>query len=112
MTYKYSIGNKYGPEFCSLIGINPKITYTKIKIYQILWSLSLTKNKFCKFETDSKLNTYLSNIKSPTWYGYNKATIYAILDIIMIKEDTKDNKYVVISSNKSDVIIKEITVIL
>ena len=111
MTFTYSTtGNKYDPEFCSLIGANPNIKYTKANIYNLLCSQSLTKNKYCKFEP--KLDKYLSNIKSSTWYGYNKSTIYTILNAIMIQVNLTNNKYVVISSNKSDVIIKEITVIL
>ena len=112
--YSNCKSNIYEPEFCSLIGANPNILYTKYKIYNLLCAQSISNNnKYCKFEPI--LYKFMSKYSNPAYYGFNKSTIYTILNSLIVisnNDNTINSKYVIISSNKSDVVIKEITVIL
>lgn len=113
MTYINLKGYKYDPEFCTLIGANPNIPYTKSKIFNILTAQSISSHRYFKFEPN--LHKFISKFGSGGYYGFNKTTIYTILNSLMIvsnNDNTINSKYVIISSNKSDVVIKEISIIL
>jgi len=108
MTY-YTKAFKYNTEFCSLIGANPNIKYTKTNIYNLL--ISHAKLNYKYFEFEGKLKDYLNKINPCGWGGYRKTNLMTMLNSLMISSSENfESKYVIISSNKSDIIIKELDI--
>lgn len=104
---------KYNAEFCSLIGANSNINYTKTIIYNLLISHAKTYHKYFEFNSNPKLKEFLHKIIPINWNGYRKSDLMNILNLLIIpKYETLESKYVIISSDKSNILIKELNIIL
>jgi|LauGreSBDMM110SN_4_FD.fasta_scaffold51486_2 hypothetical protein len=107
----YYSPSKYNAEFCLLIGANPNINYSKANIYNIL--IANSKKVYQFFEFNGELKKYLEKIHNPGWSGYKKSTLMNMLNSLIISSiDNYGSKYVIISSNKSNIPVKKMTIIL
>jgi hypothetical protein len=103
---------KYNSEFCLLIGANPNLTYSKKNIFNLL-IIHAKKSNFSCFDFEGKLKVFIQKIHPPGWSGYRKKELMTIINSLMILTiDPNDSKYVVITSSKSNIHVKEIDVIL
>jgi len=102
---------KYNSEFCLLIGANPNLSYTKKTILNLL--LIHAKKSYSSFEFDGKLKLFIQKISQPSWSGYRKTELLKIINLLMIHTiNPNESKYVVITSSKSNITVKEIEIIL
>lgn len=100
---------KYDFKFCSLIGANPNSKYTKTAIYNFL--ITHAKKSYRYFEFSGELKDFLQKIHHPGWNGYKKSVIMQMLNSLMTSSGTDlSSKYVIISANKSNVLITDIEV--
>jgi len=105
--------NKYNQYFCSLIDANIHREYSKTIIISLLIKKASINTNTQYYNFTDELGTFLNNIIPKPWRGYRKCVLYKILDHLIIPDiNIMESKYVIISSNKSNVIVDEITVIL
>jgi hypothetical protein len=100
MSYSY-----YNKEFCSLFNISPSRLYSNKYILKRI--IKFSNETFKVVDKDfyvfsSKITTYFNKfIKHPS---FNYIELYLLVDKIKIKL----NNYKIVSSKKSDIIIKEL----
>ena len=101
--------SSYNIDFCRLIGANPNIKYTKTNICNLL--ISHAKKAYRYYEFDGQIKIYLNKIHNAGWSGYSKSALMTMLNSLMIASvDTFESKYIVISSNKSNIPVTELTI--
>jgi hypothetical protein len=102
---------KYNSDFCLLIGANPNLTYTQKNIFNLL--IMHAKKSYSSFEFDGKLKLFLEKITKSSWGGYRKTDLLKIIKSLMTQTiNPNESRYVVITSSKSNIPVKEIEVIL
>jgi hypothetical protein len=101
---------KYESTFCVLIGANPNYKYTKKSIFNLL--IAHSKKSYKHFEFDGNLKEYLKKLHNPGWNGYSKMVLIKILNSLMTSSaDDLSSKYVIISPNKSTVLVNEVNIV-
>lgn len=101
----------YNYKFCSLIGANPDIKYSKKNIFHLLLLNGKETNN--NFEFSNELKDFLKEIQLPGWCGYKKKDLKLMLNTLIVSSiNSYESKYIVVSLNKSDIPVKNISIFI